>query len=349
MIAVEGAGSRSADDDASVSALPARAAPWGRSGGTTVSPRGVTRPHTAGWAMTEVGTGPVVVGIDGSAVAKHATAWAAREAARHGTRLRIVYADVTAVPLLSELPWLREPKAHSVAVRTEVQRWLTVAIDIATDIAPDVAIETDSRAGGPATVLIEESKEAQLLVVGDRGFGGFTGLLAGSTAVALAAHGHCPTAVVRGADIADESKIEGTPVVAGVDGTRASAPVLAFAFDSAAWRGVPLHAVHTWHTFGVDARWLPTGRDSDEHRANEERVLSEALAGWSEQYPDVEVQRFVETGSPTVELLDRAKTAQLVVVGSRGRGGFRGMLLGSTSQALIHHAACPVVVMRTGR
>src|SRR5699024_5714594 len=98
-----------------------------------------------------------------------------------------VYADVTAVPLLYELPWLRERKAYSVAVRTEVQRWLTVAVDIAADLAPDVAIETDVRAGGPGSVLIEESKTAQLLVVGDRGFGGFTGLLAGSTAVALAA------------------------------------------------------------------------------------------------------------------------------------------------------------------
>lgn len=296
--------------------------------------------------MSGVVSGPVVVGIDGSVIARSAARWAAEEAVRRGVGLRIVYADVFALPALPELPGLPWPKEHRVQVRTQVEQWLGRAADLARQDCPDVVVDTEERAGRPEPVLIDESRSAGLVVVGDRGLGGFAGLLAGSVAATVAAHAHCPTAVVRGSD--ESGRLPSTgPVVVGIEGVHEARGVLAHAFDAAAARGVALHVVHTWHLVGVDPQ-APVSRMvvQEDVRAREERLVSEVLAGWTEQYPDVQVHRFVGPGSPATVLLEHADSAQLVVVGSRGRGGFSGLLLGSTSQALIHHASCPVVVVR---
>jgi nucleotide-binding universal stress UspA family protein len=138
-------------------------------------------------------------------------------------------------------------------------------------------------------------------------------------------------------------------VVVGVDGSPTSEPALAMAFEEAAMRGADLVAVHAWIEFTSDtayatARQFLVNWDAVETRERE--TLAERLAGWQEKYPDVTVRRVVTGGQPTKRLLDQAVDAQLLVVGSRGRGGFAGMLLGSTSQALIHHAPCPLLVVR---
>lgn len=281
--------------------------------------------------------GPVVVGVDGSAVARNAARWAAWEAARRGVDLRIVYADATAQPVLGE--------AHPAHVRDEVARWLDAAVEGAREQAPKVPLVAASVPGTPEKVLIAESEHAGLLVVGDRGFGGFTGLLAGAVAVKAAAHARCSVVVVP--DVGEPLRFPVTgPVVAGLDDAGSAEPVLAHAFAVAASRTVPLHVVHTWEVVGIDLKWLRTRLPEQEVSENEERFVAEALAGWSERFPEVEVLRFVGRGSPTAELLARASAAQLVVVGAHGRGGVAGAHLGSTSHKLIHHSPCPVLVVR---
>lgn len=296
--------------------------------------------------MNEAAAHRIVVGIDGSGTARGAVRWAAREAARRGVPLRIVYADVAALPVLPEIPGVPWSHAHRTAIRAEVENWLTEAADAAVEESPRLHPQTEAVPGTPGSVLIEESRSAALLVVGDRGFGGFTGLLAGSVAVAVTAHGHADTVVVRtGHDRPPGS--EPGPVVVGIDGSPHTANLLDHAFRRAAEVGVPLHVVHTWHLAGISTRWMRVGPPTEEIQQGAERLLAEQLAGWGERFPDVAVHRFPVEGSPSATLLEHAAGAELVVVGARGRGGFTGMLLGSTSQALIHHSPCPVLVVRT--
>ncbi|MDF3048967.1 MAG: universal stress protein [Pseudonocardia sp.] len=135
------------------------------------------------------------------------------------------------------------------------------------------------------------------------------------------------------------------PVVVGVDGSPTSEAAAAFAFEAASLRGVPRVAVHVSRDLSVDPRMAPL-MDWDAVESDEREVLAERLADWLEKYPDVPVRRLVVRDRPARTLVEESGRAQLVVVGSRGRGGFRGLLLGSVSQALLHHAHCPVAVVR---
>jgi nucleotide-binding universal stress UspA family protein len=200
--------------------------------------------------------------------------------------------------------------------------------------------------GGPAGVLVDESRAASLVVVGTRGLGGFAGLLAGSVSTQVADHAHCPVIVVRTG--ATTGPGPGAPVVVGLDGSPLSSHALQFALDLAAASDAPLVALYAW-------RGLPTGNlgpttvwhyDPEEAEEEARRLLAEQLAGCAERYPQVSIeQRTVLSFNPGDTLVDASRTAGLVVVGSRGRGGFTGLLLGSTSQTLVHHARCSVAVI----
>jgi nucleotide-binding universal stress UspA family protein len=282
---------------------------------------------------------PVVVGVDGSESALEASRWAAREAGRRGVGLRVVQAFC----------W---PQSHHVGgvgrgqqsvLRRMAEEQLSAAAAAAAEAAAGGSVETALVEGTPVAVLVAESRVAQLVVVGSRGLGGFSGLLLGSVAVGLAAHAAVPVAVVRGsgADAAADG-----PVVVGVDGSPIGEAALAAAYEAAAARRVPLVAVHTWWDVLLDPSFGPLVEwDVIEDEAH--RVLGERLAGWAEKYPEVEVRRVVERDKPAHALLEQAAGAQLVVVGSRGRGGLAGMLLGSVSHSLLHHSPCPVLVVRT--
>jgi nucleotide-binding universal stress UspA family protein len=271
---------------------------------------------------------PIVVAVDGSDPALRAAGWAAAEARRRGRRLRIVH--------IYEWPL----RVYGPAIVDGAD--LLAALETAADFGVDA--ETEVLRGPVVPVLREVSEHAALLVLGSRGLGGFTGLLAGSVSVTLAAHAHCPVVVVRG----DEPD-PGGPVVVGVDGSPASEEAVALAFDEAAVRGVDLVAVHAWtdtpmpltpaggHVPELD--WTALAEEAAE-------TLAERLAGWREKYPQVSVRRVVEHDRPAHALLEAATDAGLLVVGSRGRGGFAGLTLGSVSQAVIHHADCPVIVAR---
>ncbi|OLF16379.1 universal stress protein [Actinophytocola xanthii] len=282
---------------------------------------------------------PVVVGVDGSVAALGAVSWAAEEARRRGAPLRLVYAF--------ELPFRYPPgvvEQDSLrdALRREKDGYLEAARAQALQTAPDLGIEAVTVDGTAVEVLVRESETAAVVVVATRGHGGFTGLLLGSTSVGLAGRAHCPVVVVRGAS-------DGGPVVVGVDGTPVGEAAIAFAFEQAAALGTDLVAVHSW-TDPALANALAAGYLAVDFGLLEEQatvVLAERLAGWQEKYPQVRVTRQLVRDHPTRALLHYADRARLVVVGSRGRGGFAGLVLGSTSQHLMHHAACPVAVVRT--
>jgi nucleotide-binding universal stress UspA family protein len=139
------------------------------------------------------------------------------------------------------------------------------------------------------------------------------------------------------------------PVVVGVDGSELSDAALTFAFETAAARGVPLLAVHTWFDVNMAGAWatLPGTIDWDWLQAEEEKRLNERITAWRDKFPQVEVRTRVVRERPYRALLEHAAGAQLIVVGSRGRGAFTGMGLGSVSQTLLHRAECPVAVART--
>jgi nucleotide-binding universal stress UspA family protein len=287
----------------------------------------------------------ILVGVDGSSSALHAVRWAAGEGARRRSPVHLFHACV--------LPPLG-PHATSVAMAAVTESlieqghyWLRQAKKQAPAAAPGIEVHTDLRVGGAAGELIDESAHARLVVLGSRGLGGFKGMLAGSVSVGVAAHGHCPVVVVRGR-MPDDPPPQTGPVVVGVDGSEVSAAAVEFAFEEAGLRGVPLVAVHTWVDVSVGETWsvLPFDIDWQEVAEDERRLLAERMAGWREKYPDVEVRQQVIRDRPVRGLLAQAEGAQLIVVGSRGRGGLVGMGLGSTSQALLHHSVCPVAVVR---
>ena len=281
----------------------------------------------------------VLVGVDGSESAVKADRWAADEARCRQVPLHLVHAY--GIPA-GYPPGFVDWHALHQALVAQGRSWLEQARQAAEEVAPGLVIDTVERNAGAVPALVRESAQAGLLVLGTRGLGGFTGLLLGSTAVELAAHACCPVVVVCGTP-------HDGPVVVGVDGTPAGESAIAFAFAQASARGTGLVAVHTWTDLVLEAAFAGSAAALDfaplAQRAEE--VLAERLAGWQEKYPDVPVSRQVSRERASRALLRQAERAQLLVVGSRGRGGFRGLLLGSTSQHLLRHASCPMAVTRT--
>ena len=282
----------------------------------------------------------IAVGVDGSQSALDAVRWAAEEARVRGTSLRLVHA--CDVPSGYPDGFVGHGQLRD-ALAAQGQDALAQAEKAVEEAAPGLRVETVMHMAGVVPALVEESGTAAQLVLGTRGLGGFTGLLVGSTAVELASRSRCPLVVVRGTATATG------PVVVGIDGTEASAAAVAHAFDAASVYGTGLVAVHTWTDLLVETAFAggAAALDFSPLAQTAEAELGERLAGWHERYPDVAVTRFVERERPSAALLRHAENARLVVVGTRGRGGFRGLLLGSTSQHLLHHAPCPVAVVRT--
>jgi nucleotide-binding universal stress UspA family protein len=288
-------------------------------------------------------TRPVVVGVDGSPSSLDALDVAAEEARLRRVPLRIVHAFVW--------PYLGVPLGPSPfgppegGLQNQALRIVDEAVERALKVAPGVDVDGEVLTGGGAALLVAESRTARMVVVGDRGLGGFTGLLIGSVAVQLAAHAQCPVLVVRG-----QSHPSG-PVVVGVDGSPEASGAVMQAFEEAWLREARLVALHAWldPVAREPGDMLPLVHDVDQVRNEEARGLAEAVAGCREEYPDVTVREELVRGPARAALIDASVEAQLLVVGTRGRGGIRGLLLGSVSQAVLHHAQCPVLAVPSKR
>ncbi|MDS0134717.1 MULTISPECIES: universal stress protein [unclassified Amycolatopsis] len=292
----------------------------------------------------------ITVGVDGSAGSTAAVTWAAELASRRHLQLKIVHGlQVAGLYYGGGMTGIGAATLFE-AVQKDGERAIADARALAASVDKDLVIVTDLPNDPPVPMLIDESRHARMLVVGRTGTGGFPGILVGGTAATVAAHAHCPVAVIRGRH--DSTAVpEAGPVAVGIDGSPNSEQAIGVAFEEASLRGVPLVAVHAWNDIVYEdtrgtARILTQPESLEE---GEDRLLTERLAGWPEKYPDVEVRRVLVRDRPRHALLEISAEAQLVVVGSRGRGGFTGMLLGSTSQALVQHAQCPVLVVRPER
>lgn len=282
---------------------------------------------------------PIIVGYDGSPPAEAALAWALDEAERIHAPVRLVYAfewSGVGAPVAPAVAWPDDE------ARRQAEGMVQVAAAEAAEDRPGVEVTGGLVDGPPATVLTNKSREAALVVLGNRGHGGFTGLLVGSTGVAVSAHAHCPVVVVRGARPAPHARAG--HVLVGVDGSPCSLLALRYAFEQAAARGARLHVVRAWAP--PPPEWTPLTHDAAAITSAEQADVEELLAGWREKYPEVEVGVEVVADTAAHALVKGSRYAQLVVVGSRGRGGFRGLLLGSVSQQLLHHSDCPVAVVR---
>jgi nucleotide-binding universal stress UspA family protein len=224
--------------------------------------------------------------------------------------------------------------------RTFIDDAIRVA-DEATSRTGQVQVRTEMYFSAVVPTLVDISKDVEMVVVGSRGQGA-CGFLLGSVSAGLIQHAHCPVAVIHDEDPLMPHPAE-APVLVGIDGSPVSESATEIAFDEASRRRVELIALHAWS----DSRVFDfPNLDWSSLWSSEDAVLAERLAGWQERYPDVNVRRQVVCDGPARQLIERSEAAQLLVVGSHGRGGFAGMLLGSVSAAVVQSARMPVIVAR---
>jgi len=289
--------------------------------------------------IKKIASHPIVVGVDGSVSALHAVRWAAQEAALRRIPLRLVHS----VPLSAD-----KHLGSVEALEAQGRQYVAQALAAVRQTYPEVTVDVEVDSGDPVPVLVAWSQHARLMAVGCRGLEKLRGILTGSTAVALARHGHCPLAVIRG-PVPEQAAARQGPVVVGVDGSPTSEAAVALAFEEASLHNLDLVAVHTWIDFSSDYSYAYARQfvmNWDRIETEERELLAQLLAGWREKYPDVSVQQVVTRDRPVRHLLEQATHAQLLVLGSRGHGALSGMVLGTTSQALIYHTPCPLLIAR---
>ena len=283
----------------------------------------------------------ILVAVDGSPESDAAVRWAAQEAELRHLPITLAHVVVPVVtswpvrPLQAEFNEWQEDNARQVI--DQGQKTLRSSLgdselsNVRTEVLHDYAV--------PA--LVTASTQAQMIVVGSCGMGPVGRAVLGSVSGGVVHHAHCPVAIVH-ADEA-QSPDHTAPVLLGIDGSPASEAATAVAFDEASRRKVELVALHAWSDVEV---YAVVGVHWQEYEDEGHKVLGERLAGWQEQYPDVHVRRRIVCDRPARGLIEESEQAQLVVVGSHGRGGFAGMLLGSVSTAVAEAAKAPVIVVR---
>jgi nucleotide-binding universal stress UspA family protein len=287
-------------------------------------------------------TRPVLVGVDGSEESLRAVEWAARQAQRHGSPLRIVSAPAV-------LPRVREQVdllTVANALRGMSAQALAAALTRTEEVAPGLPIDTGLLSGPPAVALAAAARDASMLVVGARGIGGFTAMILGSVSRYVAVHAACPVIVVR-----QETSAVHREIAVGIRETEDSTEALAFAFEEAALRGADLVAVHALPVFPSALHVPGAGRGTLQAAARAE-VLAEAasqlagmLAGWRDKYPGVRVRHDVVHGHPARVLASYSARADLVVLGRHGGPAPGSAGVGSVQHAVLNHAHGPVAIV----
>lgn len=277
----------------------------------------------------------IIVGYDRSPDAKAAAAWALDEATRTGNPVEFLYAYEWPVwqPAASMVPatsvWPDE------ATEQAIKDTLHDAVATAKRTHPSVPTHLSFVHNGAALTLIGRSEDASLIVLGCRGHSAVTGLL-GSVSVAVTAHAHCPVVVVRGNPAAD------APVVVGVDDSASAQLALGFAVEEAVARNVGLRVIRAWPP--VTGLWEESPMVTRAVTEPERQPFDELVAGWRDKHPELKIFAEAVVAHPAAALVEASKDAQLLVVGTRGRGAVRGMVLGSVSQHLLRHSVCTVAV-----
>lgn len=288
----------------------------------------------------------VVVAVDGSDASKNAVRWAANTANKRGIPLRL--ASSYTMPQFLYAEGMVPPQELFEELQAESMEIIEAARNIAFEVAPDLKVGYTVAEGSPIDMLLEMSETVTMIVMGSRGLGGLSGMVMGSVSAAVVSHAHCPVVVVREDNQLTEANKYG-PVVVGVDGSDVSQRATEFAFQEAHARGAKLVAVHTWMDMQVQASLAGLAaaqQDWEEIEREQTELLRERIEPMLNKFPGVEVEMVIARDRPIRALVENATDAQLLVVGSHGRGGFRGMLLGSTSRALLQQAPCPLVVVR---
>ena len=283
-------------------------------------------------------TGCIVVGTDGSSGAESAIDWAAAEAARRSSPLVVLSVgepdwvalrpEIAAVPTPTATPM---PEHVPPSVARVQERW------------PALQAESQHVAGHPASVLIEASRTADLIVVGARGRSLVAEVLLGSVSRHVSAQAHCPVVVVHGT-----APRPTRPVVVGIDGSAASDAALRAAAREAELLGTGLLVVHAWRDqtytgYGVYVAPLDITRELQE--GAETATAKQVERALAPDYADLDVVMRVVQSHPVTALVRASHEAQLVVVGAHGRGRFPGMAQGSVTAGVVHGAGCPVMVM----
>ncbi|MEC5199260.1 nucleotide-binding universal stress UspA family protein [Arthrobacter sp. PL16] len=304
----------------------------------------------------------IVVGVDGSDQSTCALLWAAQEAERRKAPLYVVTAYTVPVFAASSMDAGYATVDDDVireSAQAVLQESLTHLEGLRVDVHP--RIETGDAAG----VLLDLSEEAELMVVGSRGRGGFVGRLLGSVSSALPAHAKCPTAIIpvcTGARLGhpelgrkqgrDKDKDRDKPaavvepvVVVGVDGSEQARMASLAAAEEARTRGLALRVICSVAPFNGSLAWVPAPVDREALHADLAVQLAAGRDWLQSHYPDLDITVDLVDGPPAEVLIAASATSELLVVGTRGRGGFAGMLMGSTSQGVLHHARGPVLVV----
>lgn len=286
---------------------------------------------------------PIVVGVDGSDHSMAAAEFAADEAAVRGRPLEIVHAYISpamprptvAPPDLPPIaPMAQEDEPEQ---RERADQMLHETAEKVRSRHRDLPVVTRRHDGYPSEVLIAASHHASAVALGHRGIGGFGALLVGSVAVQVANHATCPVFVVRGERHPD------APVLVGVDGSEGSRRAAEFAADTAEQYGAPLVVLFAGPQ---DPGWAPERAQAGYEPPGVPTVVEQLVAELTVRRPGLTIEPQIRHAQPGHEALVAAsQQARLAVVGSRGLGGFRGLLLGSVSHALVHHAECPVAVI----
>lgn len=283
--------------------------------------------------------GAVVVAYDGSSHADRALEWGAQVAAREHRTLIIAHA-VEAVRWYAGSTLGAEVATIAKAVTEAGEALVATAVATVGETHPEVAVETVCESADARDLLVDLSQRSQLLVVGSRGRGPVRSLLLGSVAVAVTRHAACPVVVLR----PDSEDSGGGGVVVGVDATEESHATLEFAFRAASWRRTSLTVLYCfWDVDRVEDGVLIA--DDDQEYVEERALLSQAVAGLRETYPDVEVEQRLARGLVDRVLVDQAHGRDLLVVGARTHNALGEALLGSVATTMVEYAPCPVAVV----
>jgi nucleotide-binding universal stress UspA family protein len=290
---------------------------------------------------------PILVAYDGSEPSDVALRWALDEAQRRHLALTILHADTPELDLTGRTLGYYEAKIESTLADGEAI--LTEGETKCAAWAPEVPISPRLVAQAPAYAVLDAMSDASMIVLGARGLEGFLELLAGSTTLQVAAHSSVPVVVVRaGRDVV--AGPEAGRVVVGVDSSDSGRDALSYAFEEASVRHVGLTALRAWQSgffdTGAKGGVIPPSMEDEVLLPTEADALHDEVAGWRTKYPDVDVREVLAHAKAADALTDASRGAELVVVGSRGRGAVRTALLGSVSHAVMKHAECPVAVVR---